>query len=62
MNNEPKTTPTTLDENERELLRMIRESKDPGQALIIAIETILEVLAQRKEPGAEPTADSSENA
>lgn len=35
-----------MNENELELLRMIRENDDPGQAAVTAIETIVEHLMQ----------------
>lgn len=35
-----------MSENETELLEIIRESDNPGQAVLIAIETILEYLTQ----------------
>lgn len=35
-----------MNENEKELLRMIREHENPEQAVLIAIDTIMGYLAQ----------------
>ena len=35
-----------MNENEMELLRLIRENDDPGQAMLVATQTILEYLTQ----------------
>lgn len=35
-----------MNENEKELIRMIRESKDPARAAVIAVQTILLYLSQ----------------
>ena len=40
-----------MTENEEELLKMIRENDNPGQAVLIAVDTILEYLTQHGSSG-----------
>ena len=49
-----------LTENEEELLRMIRENDNPGQAVLIAIDTIFGYLTQRGSSVGRAAADLQE--
>lgn len=46
-----------MNENERELLKIIRESDNPGKSVLIAIDTILEYLRQHGSSEGQAVAD-----